>query len=168
MLNYPKWYIGRRSSDLLEKMPSLYLNVMRLRWRGSPASQRLIFSETDVVIEGFPRSANSFALAAFRSVNQGGLRIATHVHSPAQVLYAVENDIPAMVLIREPDEAILSLGAYAVQLDKLEAQDVLGRGSGLFIRYWLKRYCSFIFNYCQCCHVFMWRILRRSLMILAR
>lgn len=48
-----------------------------------------------------------------------------------------------MVLIREPDGAVPSLLAYAVQLNKLRSSDLTPSGKKLLVRYWTKRYVSF-------------------------
>jgi hypothetical protein len=64
---------------------------------------------TELVIEGFPRSANSFAFWAFRFSQDRPVKIAHHVHVPAQVIYAVKHEIPSLVLIREPADAVIAL-----------------------------------------------------------
>lgn len=142
---WPKWLIQRRCSDCIERAPELYLLVLRFKWRGSPALKRILSRESKLVIEGYPRCANSFALAAFRSVNGGSgqLKIATHVHSPVQVKQAIKWNIPSMVLIREPDCAVPSLLAYAVQLQKVSQSELRGNGGELLVRYWTERYVDF-------------------------
>ncbi len=72
----------------------------------------LVGAATDVVIEGFARSANSFAVAAFRMPQGRPLQIAHHTHAAAQVLEAVRLGVPTMVLIREPDAAVLGTMQY--------------------------------------------------------
>jgi hypothetical protein len=62
-----------------------------------------------MVIESFPRSASSLAVCAFESSQPSKPRVAHHVHAPAQVIAAARAGIPALVLIREPEEAVLSL-----------------------------------------------------------
>lgn len=69
---------------------------------------RLVRPTTDICIEGFPRSANSLAVHAFRLANPGA-EIAHHVHVPMQVVRAAEDEIPCVVLIRDPLDAIASL-----------------------------------------------------------
>ena len=71
-------------------------------------STRLTTEETDLVIEGFPRSANSFMLRAFALLNPTA-RVAHHVHVPMQIIKAVALDIPAILLIRDPLNALSSL-----------------------------------------------------------
>ena len=67
-------------------------------------------SETEIVIEGFPRSGNTFAVVAFRQAQAGRERkIAHHLHAPAQLLTAVRYGVPHMLLLRSPTEACASL-----------------------------------------------------------
>lgn len=64
--------------------------------------------DTELLIEGFPRSANTYAYWAFKITNPG-VRVAHHSHSQALVALAVKRNIPALVLIRDPRSAITSL-----------------------------------------------------------
>ncbi len=68
----------------------------------------MMTTRRDICIEGFPRSANSFAVAAFRHYNPN-LKMANHIHVPMQVFKAVEMGVPCLVLIRQPIEALSSL-----------------------------------------------------------
>jgi len=65
--------------------------------------------DTDICIEGYPRSANSFSIRAFTSVQTRDLKIAHHTHLAGQVLGAIKMGIPTIVLIRKPLDAALSL-----------------------------------------------------------
>ncbi len=64
---------------------------------------------TEIVIEGYPRSGNTFAVVAFRHAQGREIEIAHHLHAAAQIKRAARIDVPAIVLVREPSEAILSL-----------------------------------------------------------
>lgn len=64
---------------------------------------------TEIVIEGYPRSGNTFAVEAFRLAQGRQIEIAHHLHAAAQIKRAARLDVPAVVLIREPSEAILSV-----------------------------------------------------------
>jgi hypothetical protein len=70
-------------------------------------AQRLVRSDTAIVIEGYPRSANTYAATAFRSANPG-VRYASHLHSPVNVEQGVGNGIPVLVLLRHPVDAVIS------------------------------------------------------------
>jgi hypothetical protein len=87
---------------LVASHPRLALPVARLRGHGVVLSPR-----SALLIEGFSRSANSFAVKAFEMAN--GLRssVAHHTHASAHVMTAVHAGVPALVLIREPEESVL-------------------------------------------------------------
>lgn len=108
-----------RLRGLIAQYPSLYLPLARWKYDRSRAERehdgwepyggRPVGPGTDFVIEGFPRSANSFSLMAFHSSQKKATRIAHHRHVPAQVLGAAKLRIPTLVLIRNPDDAVISL-----------------------------------------------------------
>jgi len=87
---------------VVARSPTLALPVARLRGHGEPFDPAV-----DIVIEGFPRSANSFAVHAFRVAQDRPVRIAHHLHAPAQVIAAVRARVAAIVLVREPEDAVL-------------------------------------------------------------
>lgn len=89
------------AGTVVGRYPSLALPVARWRRHGEP-----VRPGTDVVIEGYPRSANTFAVAAFAAAQPDPVRIAHHVHAPAQVIAAVHRRLPTLVLIRDPEEAV--------------------------------------------------------------
>ncbi|NJK64730.1 MAG: hypothetical protein HC921_20345 [Synechococcaceae cyanobacterium SM2_3_1] len=82
------------------------------------AKQRAVTQDTDIVIEGYPRSGNSFAVAAFRRSQSNQVNIATHVHTPCQVIKAAKLNIPTLVLIREPVSAVISRMSLGVEVAK--------------------------------------------------
>jgi hypothetical protein len=90
---------------LVAQYPALALPVARLR-RGHG---EVVSRDTEIVIEGFPRTGSSFAVAAFRRAQGRPVKVAHHVHAPAQVMVAVRRRIPALVLIRSPEDSVLSL-----------------------------------------------------------
>ncbi len=70
-----------------------------------------ITPSTGLVVEGFPRSGNTFCAEAFRVVSDGRYEIVSHVHHVAQVKSAVKLGIPTIVVIREP---VACLASYLV------------------------------------------------------
>lgn len=70
--------------------------------------KRVVRPSAKLCIEGYPRSANSYTLLAFRRWNPG-LRVANHLHTPIQVTRAAKLGIPCVVLIRRPVDAVASL-----------------------------------------------------------
>lgn len=99
-------------SSLLSRSPLLFRPYYYVRARGH--YRHLIVSRTsELVIEGFPRSANSFAVVAFEQAQPHPVRLAHHLHAPAQIQWAVRWRIPILILIRDPVAAVSSLIARA-------------------------------------------------------
>ena len=86
--------------------PSLYYNVYKMRG-GFP--HLAVNHTTQLVIEGFPRSGNTFSVIAFEHAQREAVRIAHHLHVPAQIIRAARWQIPSIVLIRDPVDAVASL-----------------------------------------------------------
>ncbi len=105
----------------LEKHPRLFMGVLRVKRFRHWSKVWLVSRHSDITIEGYPRSGNSFARAAFSSVAGEECRIATHVHSYAQILRSVQLGIPTLVLVRPPKDACLSFVAltYQIHEDKM-------------------------------------------------
>jgi hypothetical protein len=113
---------GKRSSPYTDERPAVFRFEKWLQTHAGrhPAAfyglhrlagkdrARVVTPETQLVIEGFPRSANSFARVAFNRAQKGSVRIATGLHVPAQVIRAARWRIPTLVLIRNPKDAVLS------------------------------------------------------------
>ena len=91
---------------LVDACPVVYLSICKL----NPKSRGMVINDkTELVIQGFPRSGNTFATAAF-IISQGPeIKIARHLHAPAQVIVGVKKKIPTLVLLRSPRDAVLSL-----------------------------------------------------------
>lgn len=66
---------------------------------------------SDLLIEGYPRSANTF-LVDFISLHNV-LKIAHHTHTPKNVEIALELGKPCIVLVRNPADAIISFMIYS-------------------------------------------------------
>jgi hypothetical protein len=94
--------------------PTVYFSLYRLL-RTHKDLVRAVTPDKQVVIEGFPRSGNSFARRAFVMAQGEGFdarRIAHHLHVPAQVVRAAQWRIPTLVLIRKPKDAVLSFAVW--------------------------------------------------------
>jgi hypothetical protein len=68
----------------------------------------VIDRDTELVIDGYNRSANTFTVYAFQLSQPRPVRVAHHLHAPAQILAAVHAGLPTLVLIRDPHGAVLS------------------------------------------------------------
>jgi hypothetical protein len=106
-----------QAKQFLGRHPWLYRAVFQNR---SGYEDLLVNDDTDICIEGFPRSANSFAVAAFRHAQDEPVGIAHHNHVPAPVLTAVQNGLPTVVLIRDPVEAVISNRGLQLQIGAVE------------------------------------------------
>ena len=119
-----------RLRSSLSKRPGLYLPLARARYGFAAGFEDpVVGPRTEVVIEGYPRSANGFAVSAFETAQPGPVRIAHHLHAAAQVIRAVRLGIPAIVLVRDPEAAILSrmfLRSYPYRSPGPAAEEYLG------------------------------------------
>jgi hypothetical protein len=86
--------------------PGLYLPAARRIYRDVP--DRVVGPDTELVIEGSPRSGNTFVVAAFELAQRRPVRVVHHLHAAAQVLDAVRRGIPTLVLIRRPVDSAIS------------------------------------------------------------
>jgi hypothetical protein len=78
--------------------------LARLRREGA-----LVDGDTDLLIESYPRSASSFAVAAFNLAQRPTVyRVAHQTHAAGHVLDAIRRGVPSLVLIREPEEVLVS------------------------------------------------------------
>lgn len=94
--------------DWLGRYPSLFFPAIKL-FGSTWARERVVSHNTELVIEGFPRSGNTFAVVAFELAQGRPVRLAHHQHVPAQIIGGVRKRIPVLVLIRNPVDAVLSL-----------------------------------------------------------
>lgn len=90
--------------------------LYKLRFVGQARARTFVGPQTELCIEGFPRSANSFAFNAIAAANPGLERYGRHVHTVSQVTEAVRLGIPTLLVIRAPDQAARSfLGRFSPQ-----------------------------------------------------
>lgn len=111
----------------LQIHPALYLNILRLKRKGHWSQAWIVDSKTDIVIEGFPRSANSYYLSAFQTSQGDSLKIATHVHAPAQIIRACQLGVPTVVLLRDPVDACKSYKALDCQCNPEKLKQMMNK-----------------------------------------
>ena len=73
----------------------------------------IIAKDTDIVIEGYPRSANSFSVRAFYYAQCSYVKVAHHFHSEAQIALGVKWKIPVLVPIRHALDACTSHAIFS-------------------------------------------------------
>jgi hypothetical protein len=100
-------YYWRVMHYALGPYPSLFFPLHRLREPESAHHQ--VRAGVDLVIEGFPRSGNTFAEIAFKLVQPNTVHTADHLHVPAQIVRAARLGVPTCVLIRHPADVARSL-----------------------------------------------------------
>jgi hypothetical protein len=95
---------SRRMWLPISRSPRLFPAMVRVqrKRRNRPA-----LPTDQIVIDGFPRSANTFSARAFVFANPD-VAASHHMHAPANILLAVRYGIPTVVVIRRPVDAVLS------------------------------------------------------------
>lgn len=87
---------------------NLFFISLRLRSNGEDPKEYVVRRNvTDICIDGYPRSANSFAVRMFRKANSNAV-IAHHTHSVGNIKEAIRFGLPVVVLIRKPEQSIVS------------------------------------------------------------
>lgn len=94
-----------RVTTLVSTRPALYYGIRRISGK---LDGLCVNSDTELVIEGYPRSANSSTVHGFLARQPSPVRVAHHKHHAAQILSAVDRGLPTVLLIRDPKEAALS------------------------------------------------------------
>jgi hypothetical protein len=85
---------------------------------------------TGLCIEGFLRAGNTFTVIAFQHAQPELVSVAHHVHAAGAVIAAVQMRTPTLVLIRPPEQSVLS---YVVRWPELTIGQAL-RGYTRFYR----------------------------------
>jgi hypothetical protein len=70
---------------------------------------RRVTRRTDLIMEGFPRSGNTYARAAFEHANGTSGWLSTHLHTPRSIEQGVRLGIPTIALVRAPQDVLGSL-----------------------------------------------------------
>lgn len=90
--------------------PAIYLPLTRVRHRDD--GHWIVGPDTELVLEGFARSGNTFAVDAFELAQGRAVKMVHHTHAPAQVLAAADRGIPTLVIVRDPMQVVLSHMAF--------------------------------------------------------
>jgi hypothetical protein len=95
------------------RTPVVWHAVEAVNWRNVRKPHVRVTADTELVMDGFPSSGNSYSIAALRFACRQEARpepaVAHHMHNPGQLLYALRRGIPVLLLVREPGAAIASL-----------------------------------------------------------
>jgi hypothetical protein len=98
-------YLEAKARIFLTQRPFLYPWLQMLRGRDSG---EYCGPDTDLCIEGFESSANTFVHSALRVLDED-LSMAHHKHVVANLKRALRYDVPTLIMYRDPAEAIPSL-----------------------------------------------------------
>lgn len=107
--------LEHRARSFIKRHPALYFPLSRMQ---GTKDQRLVYKHTDLCVEGFPRSANSFVAGMIGSSQGKDFQLAHHTHAPAQIIRACKLNVPTLVLIRKPIDAVISLRALELEICK--------------------------------------------------
>lgn len=81
-------------------------------WSLRPYRELLTDTSTDVVIEGYPRSGNTYAYVAFWIANGRETKVGHHSHAARNVRFGVRHSVPTILVIRKPLDAAASWLVY--------------------------------------------------------
>lgn len=82
---------------------------------------RLASPDSQLVIQAFPRSGNTFATLAFLSSQPQHVNLAHHLHAPAQLIAAARWRRPALLIVRPPADAVCSFVQREPQISPRQA-----------------------------------------------
>ena len=120
--------INYNIQTVIGRYPTIFFPIYRF---SKKFSDRLVYENTDIVIEGFGRSANTFAVIAFELSQERKVKIAHHLHVPAQIIRAAKLNIPIILLIRHPVDAIISI---LIRENEISASQALSRYISFYSR----------------------------------
>ena len=107
--NNLRFRIGCAVDHLWLSKPLEVYDRLRCVYQGKAQHRKQVNSRTELVIEGFPSSANSFLVRCLQQGLKGRpLRYADHHHSAAMAVKAVRLRIPTVLCVREPLDTCLS------------------------------------------------------------
>lgn len=106
MINQAQLFLLKTRFITSEFSSELY----RMKFKGDQSRYNLfVHNGTQLCIEGFPRSANSFAFNVVRIANPEMSHIARHIHTLGQIAISTKKKIPTLLVIRDPQSTISSL-----------------------------------------------------------
>jgi hypothetical protein len=95
-----------RTRTWVSGSPTVYLPIARRRYPGP--SPQVVDDTTELVIDGYTRCASTHVVYAFQLAQQHPVRVAHHLHAPAQLVAAARLRLPTLAVVREPRGAVLS------------------------------------------------------------
>lgn len=91
---------------IIIRHPFLYFSIVGRR---ESVKRLRAHRDSSLVVEAFPRSANTTSMFALYYAQGKSIKVGHHLHVPAHIVYAVKNNIPCLVIMRQPLDCIASL-----------------------------------------------------------
>jgi hypothetical protein len=82
--------------------------IAHCAWQRRFPDRHVVDRRTDLVVEGYPSAANTFAREALEHAN-AGIRIASHLHTVAHIRHALRLGAPVVILLRPPVDSVVSV-----------------------------------------------------------
>lgn len=101
--------VGKELSLWLLYQPYVLWGYLKRTLAKGNLDEGILISDTELVIDGFQGSANSFATVAFKFSQTRPVKLMHHGHVPVLIIKAIERDIPVLLTIREPKSTVLSV-----------------------------------------------------------
>ena len=98
-VRHARWTVRSRMAE-----HPAYLLLARRRH-----GEAVVSEATELVIDGFTRSASTFAAVAFQLAQPRLVRLGHHLHAPGQIIHAVRLRVPVLLTVRPPEDTVLSL-----------------------------------------------------------
>lgn len=95
----------RLTKFILKSFPYIYFPIFKILNRDS---NMIVSLKTNIVIEGYPRSGNTFLESLIKVAFKNKVNIAHHTHSLAQIKKSISYNLPTLVLIRNPFDTAIS------------------------------------------------------------
>jgi len=93
------------TKNFLDNYPSIYTKVHKK----FSSNKGLFFNyDTDLVIDGFPSSGNTFLYRSFCKRVKNPLNISHHMHSTSQIRIATLGNVPVLLCFRDPIDTAVS------------------------------------------------------------
>jgi hypothetical protein len=87
----------------------LWGKVKRKALNPEEINEGLLLPDTELVIDGFQGSANSFATVAFKYCQTQPVRLMHHCHAPVLIIKAIQQQVPVLLTVRQPIDTVMSL-----------------------------------------------------------
>jgi hypothetical protein len=100
----PRLQHGART--ILAGYPSVYMPYAKRVHLGGPG--KIVADDTQILIDGYTRSASTFAVLAFQFAQPQPVRVARHLHASAGIVVAARRGLPILLCIRPPEPTVLS------------------------------------------------------------